>query len=108
MRLRSGASVAEGNESMAETSRGSCGAADSGQLGGQHQQVGRRRQRRHRPREHQREREAVGRLVVVGLRQHGVLEREQRPRVDLEREVEIERAAASLLGMEVDLPRLAQ
>ena len=43
VRLRSGASVTEANESMAETSSGSSRAADAGELGGEHQQVGRRR-----------------------------------------------------------------
>ena len=39
---------------------------------------------------------------------HRVLEAEQHARVDLQREVEVDRAFAPLLGMEVDLPRLAQ
>ena len=50
----------------------------------------------------------VGRVVLLGQRQHEVLERQQRAGVDLEGEVEVERAAAGLLGVEVDLPRLAQ
>ena len=37
-----------------------------------------------------------------------VLEAEQHARVDLEREVEVDRTLAALLGMQVDLPRLAQ
>ena len=41
-------------------------------------------------------------------RDHRVLEAEQHPRVDLEREVEVDRAVAALLGMQVDLPVLAQ
>ena len=47
-------------------------------------------------------------LGVVVERDHRVLEAEQHPRVDLEREVEVDRALAALFGVEVDLPRLAQ
>ena len=39
---------------------------------------------------------------------HRVLEAEQHPRVDLEREVEVDGPLAALLGVEVDLPVLAQ
>ena len=39
---------------------------------------------------------------------HRVLEAEQRPGVDLERQVEVDRALAGLLGVEVDLPGLAE
>ena len=39
---------------------------------------------------------------------HGVLEGEEDPRVDVERQVQVERAAAALLGVEVHLPDLAQ
>ncbi len=56
LRLRSGASVTDGNESMAETSSGRSRAADAGELGREHEQVGAVRKRRQRPREHQRER----------------------------------------------------
>ena len=81
--LRSGASVADGNESIADTSSGSCvprrprarWRAPAGRGRGK---------RRQRPREHQRERKLVGRLLVVALREHGILEGEQRPRVDIE------------------------
>ena len=51
---------------------------------------------------------SVGLGVLVGQLDHLVLERQQRAGVDLEREVQVERAAAGLLGVEVDLPRLAQ
>ena len=37
-----------------------------------------------------------------------VLEAEQCPRVDLEREVEVDRAIAGFLGMQVDFPELPQ
>src|SRR4249919_3067339 len=52
--------------------------------------------------------EGVVGIAFVVERDHGVLEAEQHPRVDLEREVEVDRAFTALLGMEVDLPRLAQ
>ena len=37
-----------------------------------------------------------------------VFERQQHSRFDLESEVQVERASAALLGMEVDLPHLSQ
>ena len=39
---------------------------------------------------------------------HLVFEAEHRPRVDVEREVEVDRAGARLLGVQVDLPELAK
>ena len=45
---------------------------------------------------------------VLGQVDDGVLERQQRPRIDLEGQVEVERPSAALLGVQVDLPRLAQ
>ena len=108
VRLRSDGSVADGYESMADTSSGQLGLPDAGQLGGQHQQVGPGGQRRQRPGEQQREVEAVGRLLVLGQRHDQVLERQQRAGVDLERQVQVERPAARLLGVQVDLPGLPQ
>ena len=52
--------------------------------------------------------ELVGRLVGLVDLEDLVLEGQQHPRIDLEREVQVERAAAGLLGVEVDLPRLAE
>ena len=66
------------------------------------------RQRRQRPGEVEREVELVGRVLDVGPLDHRVLEAEQHPRVDLERQVEVDGALAALLGVEVDLPVLAQ
>jgi len=94
VRLRSGASVTE--------------ATDAGQLGGQDEQVGPLGQGRQDPREHQGEGEAVGRVGSLGQLEHAVLEGEQCAGFDLEREVQVERAPAGVLGVEVDLPRLAQ
>ena len=106
--VRSGASVTDGYESVADTSTGSsrpptpassvastsrsgpCGSGGSAhvKLSGKWNVV-------------------VG-IVVVVERDHRVLEAEQHPRVDLEREVEVDRALAPLFGVQVDLPRLAQ
>ena len=52
--------------------------------------------------------ELVRGILVLGQPVHHVLERKQHARVDLEREVQVERAATAVLGMQVDLPRLAQ
>ena len=84
-------------------------AADAGQLGGQDQQVGRLGQRGQGPREHQREREPGGwRLVEVVELHHLVLEAEHRPWIDVERQVQVDRSAAGLFRVQVDLPQLAQ
>ena len=76
-RLRSGASVTDGNESMADMAA-PC-RADAGQLGGQDQQVGTLGQRRQRPVEHQGEVEGVGRVLVLGQPGDDVLERQEVP-----------------------------
>lgn len=60
------------------------------------------------PVEKHRKVEGVRRVVVVGESDHGILEGEQRARVDVEGEVQVERAVARLLGVQLDLPRLAQ
>ena len=52
--------------------------------------------------------ELLGRVLLVGQVDHDVLERQQHAGVDLEAEVQVERAATPLLGMQVDLPCLAQ
>ena len=105
---RSGASVALGNESVADTSSGSSGPPTPASSVASTEQVGRLGQRRQRPREVEREEELVGGLLVVGEADEGVLEAEQDTRVDLEREVEVDRAFAPFFGVQVDLPRLAQ
>ena len=108
MRLRSGASVTEGNESMADTSSGRsvppmpassvARTSRSGPLGsGGSAQLNTSGKWN-----------VVRRVVVLGQPGDDVLERQQDPGVDLEREVQVERAAARLLGVQVDLPRLAQ
>ena len=52
--------------------------------------------------------ELVGRLLVLGQPEHGVLEGQQGPRVDLEGQVQVERTTAAVLGVELDLPDLAE
>ena len=84
-------------------------AADAGHLGGQDEQVRRLGEWRQHPGEVQREGEAVGRIGLrVLLGGHGVLEAEQRPGIDVEREVEVDGALAGLLRVEIDLPGLTQ
>ena len=94
---------------MAATSIGQRHAADAGHLGRQHEEVGRLGEGREHPGEVQGEGEAVRGLgvgILVGG--HRVLEPEQRAGVDVEREVEVDGALAGLLGVEVDLPGLAE
>jgi hypothetical protein len=45
---------------------------------------------------------------VLGQLHDGVLERQEHAGIDLEGEVEVQRSAAALLGVEVDLPHLPQ
>ena len=107
--VRSGASVADGIRVGGRHLEREIGPADAGELGGEHEQVGPVRQRRERPGEAQREVERRRRARRRRRRvDHRVLEAEQHARIDLEREVEVDRALATLLGMEVDLPGLAQ
>jgi myo-inositol-1(or 4)-monophosphatase len=47
-------------------------------------------------------------LLVVGEVQHDVLKRQQDPRVDIQCQVQVDRTAAALLWVEVDLPNLSQ
>ncbi|MCU1357574.1 MAG: inositol monophosphatase/fructose,6-bisphosphatase family protein, partial [Acidimicrobiales bacterium] len=78
-------------------------------LGGEHQQVGWLGQGRQRPGEQERKGETAWRVGVgVVLLDDLVFEAEQSPRVDLEGEVQVDGAVAGFLGVEVDLPGLAQ
>lgn len=52
--------------------------------------------------------EVRGLDVVVDEIEDEILEGQQHPGIDLEGEVQIERAAARVLGVEIDLPRLAE
>src|SRR5581483_8758211 len=83
-------------------------ASDAGQVDGQAEQVRAAGQRRQGPGEGQGEVELVGRVLVLAQEHDGVLEGEQHPRVDIEGQVQVERAAAAFLGVQVDFPDLAQ
>jgi hypothetical protein len=62
-----------------------------------------------RPGEQQREREALRGWIVDLVELHDlVLEAEHRSRIDVEREVQVDRPRAGLLGVQVDLPQLTQ
>lgn len=52
--------------------------------------------------------ELVWRLVVLGKSEHGVFEAEEDPRIDVKGEVQVQWTAAAVLGMQVDLPDLAE
>jgi len=82
--------------------------ADAGQVDGQAQEIGPVGERGKGPGEGQREVELVGRFLVFGEAEDGVLEGEQGAGVDLQSQMEIEGAAAAVLGMELDLPDLAE
>ena len=84
------------------------GAADAGEVGGQHQQVGGLGERGEAPGEVERELVLVGRVVPLGAGHHRVLEAEQHPGIDLEGQVQVDGTLAALLGVDVDLPGLAQ
>ena len=108
-RLRSGASVTEGMVSMAATSIGSdtppmpaTSVASTSRSGGSGS--GGSIQVKCSGKEKPSGRLGVG--ILVGG--HGVLEPEQGAGVDVERQVEVDGALAGLLGVEVDLPGLAQ
>lgn len=60
------------------------------------------------PRQDQRKVIFVGRVNLVGQAQHGVFEGEQRPRVDVKFNVQINGSAAAIFGVEVHFPRLTQ
>ena len=107
VKLRSGASVTDANESIADTSSGSvvpptpaisvASTSRSGPFGnGGNTHVNTSR-----------EMEALRRLGPFRQLEHLVLEGQQRPRLDLECEMQVEWATARILGMKVDLPRLA-
>ena len=93
---------------MAETSSGKLDTSHAGQVDGQPEQVGAVGQGGQRPGEGQREVELVGRLLVLGQAEDGVLERQQGPGVDLEGQMEVEGSPAAVLGVELHLPDLAQ
>ena len=52
--------------------------------------------------------EVVRRLLFLAHPHHGVFEREQHAGIDVEGQMQVERATAPFFGMEVDFPHLAQ
>jgi len=61
------------------------------------------RQRGKGPGEGQWEVELVGRILVLGQPEDGILKREQGAGIDFQGQMQVERAAAAVLGMELDL-----
>ncbi len=88
--------------------QGKLDAADAGEVDRQTEQVGTVRERGHGPGEGQREVEVVRRLLVIGKFHDHVFERQEHPWVDVQRKVQVERSTATLLGVQVHLPDLAQ
>ena len=87
---------------------GELDATHAGQVDRQAEQVRTVGEWRERPGEGQGEVEVVGRVLVLGQPEDGVLEGEQRSGVDLEGEVEVEGTAAPVLGVELHLPDLTE
>ena len=108
LKRRSDPSVALAKESMADTSNGSSNSTDTGQVDGQAEEVGAAGQGREGPGEGQRKMELIGGLLLFGEEHNRILEGEEDAGVDVEREVEVQRPTAPFLGVEVDLPDLAQ
>ena len=79
-----------------------------GQVDGQPEEVGTAGQGRESPGEGKGEMELVGGLLLFGEEHHGVLEGEEDAGIDVEGQVEVQRTAASFLGMQVDLPDLTK
>jgi fructose-1,6-bisphosphatase/inositol monophosphatase family enzyme len=52
--------------------------------------------------------ELVGGFLVLGQTEDGIFEREQGPWIDLQGQVQVERASAAILGVELHLPDLSQ
>jgi hypothetical protein len=50
----------------------------------------------------------VGRLFIVGKPKHRILKGEQHPRVNVESKVQVDGSTATLFGVQVDLPNLAE
>ena len=83
------------------------GPADSGEFGGENQEVGAMYQRWKAPGEQQGETQVVGRdLARIGERVHLVFERQHDPGVDFEREMEIQWPTTCVFGVQIDLKGL--
>ncbi len=82
--------------------------AHSCQVDGEAEQVGRPGERWQRPGEGERKVKFVGWLLVLGQEDNGILERKEDAGVDVQGEVQVQRAAAPLFGVQIDLPDLPQ
>lgn len=84
-------------------------STDTREVGGEDQQIGPVGQRWERPVEVQLDAMEIRGLGILVLHvEDEILEGQEHPRIDLERQMEIERAAARVLGVEIDLPRLTK
>ncbi len=84
-------------------------AADAGEVDGQHEKIRRVGEWWQCPREQHRERESGRRRIVDFLESnHLVLEAEHRTRVDIERQMEVDRAFASAFRVKIDFPELSE
>jgi hypothetical protein len=52
--------------------------------------------------------ELIGWIDLVRETEHRVFEGEQRPRINVEFDVQVDRSATTVLGMQINLPRLAK
>src|ERR1700722_9826253 len=87
---------------------GKLDAAHAGQVDGQAEKVWAVGKWGESPGEGEREVVLVRRRHLFWQVEHGVLECQKNPGIHLESQVEVERAAAALLGVQVDLPCLAE
>ena len=105
---RSLLSVGEAKASVAVTSSGISRPPIGARSIARRKQVGSVGHGRQTPGEHEGKVKLVGRIDLVGKSQYCVFEGEQRARIDVEFDVQIDRSAASVLGVKVNFPRLAQ
>jgi hypothetical protein len=82
--------------------------SDPGQFGGQDEEIGAVGQRRQHPCEGEGELVPLRGRGVLAEAVDGILEGQQGAGIDLHGQVQVDRPAAPLLGVEVDLPVLAQ
>ena len=81
---------------------------DAGQVDGQSEQVRAIGQWGKGPGEGQGKVKRIGRVLVVGETEHRILEGEQGPGVHFQAQVQVERAATGIFGMQLHLPYLAE
>ena len=83
-------------------------AAHAGEVDGQPEKVGTTGQERESPGEGEGKVELVGRFLLLGEEHNGVFEGQEDTWINIEGQVQVQRTAASLLGVEVDFPNLTQ